>query len=171
MEGLNIAAFLAGFLAVFVFGITSLMSFGLLIVRHTRTARIVFAGGLLSAAVIAASGILSFFAPEFYHQADTPLIVVTSASLLLAGAGQFVAAFRGARTYAAAFGCTTLSLVLVVSPLLGVDWGRRLLGGLGLKLAELGVPLLVAASLLPAVVSVGIAVWSIQNHGSRVAPR
>jgi len=162
---------LAGYLAVFVFGITSLVAFGLLIVQRTRAARILFAAGLLGAATIAALGILSFFAPEFYHQDDTPLIVVTSASLFLAGAGQFIAAFRGVRTYAAALGCAVASLVLMASPLLGADWGRRLLGGLGPRLAELGIPLSVATSLLPAVVSVGIAVWSIQNRGSRVASR
>jgi hypothetical protein len=158
MEGMNMAGLLAGYLAVLVFGIISLVAFGFLLARRTRGARIVFAAGLLCATIIAGLALLSFLEPEFRHDASVALIFVATASLFLAGCGQFIAALRSARTYAAAFACAAVSLVLLASPLLCGDWGSGILNTFGLESADLGVPFLVAASLIPAVTSVVIAV-------------
>lgn len=158
MEGINVAGILAGYLAVLEFAITAVVAFGLLIARRTKGARTVFAAGLWCATIIAGLAVLSFLAPEFGHDASLALIALTMASLLLAGAGQFVAALQGARTYAASFGCAALSLMLLASPLLAGDWGAQILGRIGLiDLPQLGIPLLVVASLLAAMASVGIA--------------
>ena len=159
-------AILAGYAAVIAFGITSLVALGFLLAGRGRVARIVFASGLLGAATVMALGLLTFLSPRYYHQADLALIVVPTVSLYLAGGGQFVAALRGAGIYAAAFACTVLSLGLLASPLLGADWGTQVIGDLGRKLAELGIPVLVAASLVPAAASMAIAVfWPLPPAG------
>jgi hypothetical protein len=158
VEGVNMPAFMAGYLAVMVLVATSLVALGLLIFRHGRAARLVFASGLLGAAVISAGAVLSFFMPELRHGVSALMILASAASLLLAGTGQFIAAFRGVATFAVAFVCAAVAMLLVASPLLLGDWDVRLLGDLGFKLAELGLPTLALASLVPAVLSVVIAI-------------
>jgi hypothetical protein len=159
MEGMNMAGLLAGYLAVLAFGITSLVAFGFLMARRTQGARIVFAAGLLCAAIIAGLAVLSFLEPEFRQDASVALIVATAASLFLAGSGQFIAALRGSRSYAAAFACAAVSMGLLASPLLVGDVGLLISSRFGLPMvADLGIPLLVVASLIPAVASVAIAV-------------
>jgi hypothetical protein len=160
MEGVNVTAVLAGYLAVFGFGITSLVAFGFWIARRTRGARIVFAAGLLFAAIIAGLAVLSFLAPEFRQDASVALIFVTTACLFLAGGGQFIAALRGSRTYAAAFACAAVSMALLATPLLRGDLGLVISNRFGLaKVPDLGVPFFVVASLVPALASVGIGIF------------
>jgi hypothetical protein len=158
MEGVNTVAILAAYLALLAFGATSLVAFGLLVARHTKAARILFAAGLLGGAVIVALAMFSFFAPEFHQHASAALIFVVTLTLFLSGAGQFVAALQSARIYAAALACTAAAIALVASPLLIGDWSVTILGDYGLTFIESGLPLLVLASLLPAVASALIAV-------------
>ncbi len=161
-------AILAGYLAVFAFGITSLVALGFLLAGRGRVARLVFASGLLAGAVVMALGLLTFLSPRYYHQDDLALIVFATLSLYLAGGGQFVAALRGPGIFAAAFACTALSLVLMASPLLGTDWGTQVFGDLGRKLAELGIPVLFAASVVPAAASMVIGVFCPSRPTARV---
>jgi hypothetical protein len=117
MEGINMLAVLLGFLGVLVFGITSLVALGLLIACKTREARMTFAGGLLFTAIIAALAVLSFLEHGGgYDPGDTGgklMIVLAALTLLLAGAGQFIAALRSPWTFAAALGCVAISMVLL----------------------------------------------------------
>jgi hypothetical protein len=159
VEGLNVGGFLLGYLAVFVFAGTSLVALGLLIVGLTKSARIVFAAGLLTADGIAAVATLSFLAREFNPGgSDSAVIALSALSLLLAGTGQFIAALRKPRAYPAALACAAVSLILVAAPLLSGDV-RNLVPGLYLlSLAWLGLPpavpglLMAVASLLIAIV-------------------
>ncbi len=170
MEGLNIGAFLAGYFAVLAFGITSLVAAGLWIARRPRAARIEFAAGFLAATLILALAVLSFLAPEFRQQADTALLVVAVVSLSAAGIGQFLAALHGPRAFAGAFACAAASVALLAWPLVAGDWAGKFLGGFGRRLAELGVPALAAASLLPAAASVGIAVLCLWRQPRKWEP-
>lgn len=113
MEGVNVGAFLLGYLGIAVFGLTSLTALGLLIARLAKAARITFAAGLLVTAGIAALASLSFLQKGhgFYVEGSEPVIVLTALSLVLAGTGQFVAALQRPQTYAAAFGCAAGSMV------------------------------------------------------------
>src|SRR5256885_1946738 len=94
--------FLLGFLGILVFGFTSILALGLLIARKTTVARLVFATGLLLAAVIMAVAALSFLQREYHGAEDWPQIVLAVLSLLLAATGQFIAAVRSPRAYGAA---------------------------------------------------------------------
>ena len=107
MEGVNLGGFMLLYLAVIVFGVVSLVALGLLIGRLIKASRIVFASGFLCATLIATLATLSFLDRQFNHDnRDTLFIVRVCAILLLAGAGQLVAALRSPRaSYAAAFGC------------------------------------------------------------------
>ncbi len=121
-------------------------------------------GGLLSglvgvaflgAVLIAALGVLTFLGREYRQGESAATFVVIAASLCLAGAGQFVGALRNGQTFAAAFGCSAVSLLLVSAPLFGSDWGVELVReGLTERL-----PFAVLVSLLPALASVGIAIF------------
>ena len=121
-------AILLGYLAVLAFGIASLVALGLRIARLTRGARITFAAGLLVATAIAALATLSFLerGQGFYEEGSEPRIVLLALTLLVAGAGQFVAALQSPRTYAAALACAAGSLVLLAAPLLGGDAGAQI---------------------------------------------
>src|SRR6266545_3533490 len=151
------------YLGVLVLGITSLVAVGLLIFRLTKGARITFAAGLLSTAVIAALATLSFLQKGmgFYVEGSEPIIVLTTLSLLLAGAGQFVAALQSSRLYAAAFGCAAGSLAFLSAPFLGGEFvGMHVIPQIfGVSSPSLpGVSLGLALSLLLAVLSLMIAV-------------
>ena len=76
---------------------------------------IVFAGGLLGTAIIVSLAALSYL-PD--RDETNPLIVLTALSLFLAGAGQFVAAFRGPQTYAATLACAAGSVFFLAATLL-----------------------------------------------------
>jgi hypothetical protein len=147
VEGVNLGGIFLGYLAALVFGGTSLMAVGLLIARLTKAALVVFASGLLCATVIAALAALSFLRREFNQEGSGAMIVLAALTLLLAGAGQFVAALRSPRCYAAAFGCAAGSIVYgAVAGLGGGDalpW--KLPAGPGVSL------LLAAASMMIAV--------------------
>jgi hypothetical protein len=160
VEGVNVLGILLGYLAVLALGGPSLAALGLLIARKTKMARIFFAAGLLAAGAIAAAATLTFLAREYNPDGrETPWIVLSALSLLLAGAGQFVAALRGPWAYAAAQGCAAGSLALLASPSLSGDWGGPVLSGIGRWVAELGLPFGVVSSLVAAVAGVGIAVF------------
>jgi hypothetical protein len=105
-------------LAVLVIGGAALLALVLLIARRTRPAMITFATGLLCAAVMVALpllGFLPFLDKESIKDNSKIVIVVIAVSLLLAGVGQFVAAFRSPRTYAAAFVWAVGSPVLLAA--------------------------------------------------------
>jgi hypothetical protein len=157
VEGFNIGGFLLGYLALLVFAIASLAAFGLLIVRLTRAARILFAAGLLCATGIAAVATLTFLGGEFPEHGYGTVIVLTALTLLSAGAGQFVAALRRPRAYAAALACAAGSLVLLAAPLLSGDAGGRI-PGLRQRWGAIGLVPPAAAGLLLSVAGLTIAV-------------
>ncbi len=141
--------------ALIVLGGAALVAFGFLLAQRTRVARIVLASGFLGAVLIAALGVLTFLGREYRQGESAATFVVIAASLCLAGAGQFVGALRNGQTFAAAFGCSAVSLLLVSAPLFGSDWGVELVReGLTERL-----PFAVLVSLLPALASVGIAIF------------
>jgi hypothetical protein len=149
VEGVNTLAILAGFLALLVSGLTSVVALGLLVARHTRAARVLFAAGLLAAVLIMAVAMFSFFAPEYRGHAGAAMILIVALSLLLAGAGQFAAALRGGWTYAAALACAVAAVALVASPVVVGDRSVALLGDFGLRFMDWGLPVLVVAGLFP----------------------
>src|SRR5262245_36065108 len=108
---------LLAYLGLLALAFTSLVALGLRIARKTTPARIVFAAGLLLAAVIVAVATLSFLRREFHGDDYWTLIVLTTLVLLLAGAGQFVAALRSPRTYGAALACAAGALVFLAAPI------------------------------------------------------
>ena len=128
MEGVNFARILLGYLAILLLAITSLVALGLLIARLTSAARILFAAGLLSATLVAAFATLTFLEGGRPEPQESLLLVLTALTLLLAGAGQFVASLRDPRTYAAALACAAGSLLLLASPMLGGDAGAAIPG-------------------------------------------
>lgn len=122
MEGLNVGGFLLGYIAVLVFGIVSLVALGLLIGRLTRASRILFASGLFLASLIAVVAILSFLSPS-YHPGETwPLLVLAVLALSAAGSGQFIAALRSTRVFAASICCAAISFLLLTVPMFGGEW-------------------------------------------------
>jgi hypothetical protein len=117
VEGMNIGGILLGYLAVLVFGVTSLVALGLLIAR-LKAALIVFAAGLLCADLIATLAALTCLG--FSHDgSETAEIVLAALSLVLSGTGQFIAALRRGWVYAVALGCAAGSMVFVTAPLTG----------------------------------------------------
>jgi hypothetical protein len=153
VEGVNMGGMLLGCVALLAFGVVSLVAAGLLIGRLSRAALIVFASGLLCATAIAALATLSFLQGEYHPEGSETLIVLTALTLLLAGAGQFVAALRSARTYAAAFGFAAGAIVYGLAAGLGgadaLAW--KLPGGtwVSLLLAAAGVMIAVLLPLPP----------------------
>jgi hypothetical protein len=138
VEGVNLGGILLGYLGIFVLGFTSLLALGLLIARKTTAARILFAAGLLLAAIIGAVVALSFLQRQFHGDEHWPLIVFTALILLLSGTWQFVAALRSPRTYGAALACVAGAMVFLAAPLLGGDFSAiiiQLLGALYLLVA------------------------------------
>ncbi len=111
---------LLGYVAVFVLGGAILVALGLLLVRWITASRFVFAGGFLLATLIMAVAVLSFLDGN----ADSATIIaVATAILLLAGIGQFIAAFRScAWRYVAALTCALTSVAFgAFSTLIGGD--------------------------------------------------
>jgi hypothetical protein len=109
---MNMGGLLLGYLAVFVLGGAILVALGLLLAGQGKIARFVSAGGFLLATLIMAVAALSFLEPEFRHDESAAFILVVAAILFLAGAGQFIAAFRGPGRYAAALACALGSLAI-----------------------------------------------------------
>jgi hypothetical protein len=150
VEGVNVGGFLLGYLSLFVLALAVLMALGFLVAGLTQAARILYANGLLVAALIGAFATLSFLSREFHPEGNVAAIGLTALSLSLVGGGPFIAALRGTRAYAAVVACAVGSLLLLASPVLGGDAvGRipgvtRLLGAIGF------VPLAAAALLLAA---------------------
>ena len=158
MEGINVAAILAGYLALGAFICSSLAAAGVLLAGRGRAARILFAGGLFGAALLVAGAMLTFLSPQYRSHATTSLVVVIALSLFLSGVGQFLASLRSAWGYAVAFAFAATAMLLVASPLLGGDWAAPFLGEFAQQMNERGLPLVLLASLLPAVLSMGIGV-------------
>jgi hypothetical protein len=148
VEGVNMLALLLGNLALVIFGMALFVAFGLLVARMTKAARLFFAVAVLCASVIAAVAILTFLQPEFHETELGTRIVLPALTFLLAGAGQFVAALRNSRTYAAAVACAVGALLLLTAPWLGDV--LRIPGGYYLLTAVGFVPLVVASLLLAA---------------------
>jgi hypothetical protein len=163
VEGLNIGGFLLGFLGIGVLGLTSLVALGLLIGRKTTAARIVFAAGLLSAAVIVAVAVLSFLDSQFHGNEVWSQIVLTALTLLLSGTGQFVAALRKPQTYGAALACAVGAVVLLPTLLQG-DFVARVISARDLNPAA--VRLIQALSVLLALASLMIALFPRQRRGA-----
>ncbi len=118
MEGVNLGGILLGFVSVLVLGGAAVLALGLLLARLYQAARLLFASGLLVAALIAAVAALSFLERECDREGEI-LIGVTALSLLLAGVGQFVAALRSPRLYPVALGFAASSLGYTVLAVLG----------------------------------------------------
>jgi hypothetical protein len=163
VEGLNVGGYLLGFLGIGVLGLTSLVALGLLIARKTTAARIVFAAGLLSAAVIVAVAVLSFLSREFHGDEVWPQLVLTALILLLSATGQFVAAVRRPRTYGAALACA-VGAMLFLATLLQGDFVASVIRGRDLNPAA--VRFIQALSLLLALASLMIALFPRQRRGA-----
>jgi hypothetical protein len=110
-------------------------------------------------ALIAAIAALSFLqrGQGFHQEGSEPTLIVMALSLVLAGAGQFIAALRSQGSYGVAFGFAAGSMVFLASPLLGMDalgmhGAGQILGVRSLSLP--GVSLGLAVGLLLAVLSV-----------------
>jgi hypothetical protein len=155
VEGVNIGGILLGYLGVLVVGIASLAALVLPIAHLTRAARIVLAAGIFVGTVIAALATLTFLWPEYHPEGNQATIMLIAMNFLLSGIGQFVAALRSGRIYAAAFACAAACFLVMIAPVLD---GSYLFGGLGLDLARLWVPLEMA-SLLLAAASLAFAVF------------
>ena len=156
MEGVNLGGFMWAMVGFLFFGVTSLVALGLLIARQARPAMIVFATGWLCGAGILALATLTFLERQFHPDGHEALIVLTALSVLLGGAGQFVAALRGGRAYGVAVGCAAAAfVVLTVGLLVGTD--VLYLGEFGRPLRDNHVPL-AAASLALAAASLAVAI-------------
>jgi hypothetical protein len=158
VEGMNLLAILLIYPAGFAIVIGPVAAIGLLIARRTRAALGAFAGGLWATAIIQALATLTYLDPQFnFGLSEKTMLVLTALSLVLAGAGQFVAALRSLLTYAAAFGCAAGSMMfLSVAWLGGSDVLEQLLGQFNRVLAEISLTL-AAASLVLALASTAIA--------------
>jgi hypothetical protein len=130
VEGLNIGGILLLYLSLIVFGIGTLAAIGLWIARFNRGALLTFASGQLLSALVAVFAALTFLDPQFARGDNIlGMILLSSAILLLAGGGQFIAALRCPRTYGAALACGALSILLLSLSSQG-DW----IGMAGIKL-------------------------------------
>ena len=113
MEGINMTGFLLGYLAVLVCAIMSLIALVLLIARLAKASRIMFASGLLAGTIIAALADLTFLEVDRQERQISIEIVLIAATLISAGAGQFIAALRRPLAYVLALGCAAGSLGLL----------------------------------------------------------
>lgn len=129
MEGMNIGAMLLGSLGVLVLGVAILVALGLSIAGKYRAALLTFAGGLLATAITAALATLSFLQKGggYYVEGSEPLIAFLTVAMLMAGAGQFVAAVRRSG-YGIAILCAVGSTLFLAAPVGGAD-ALRWLGG------------------------------------------
>jgi len=120
------AACFLGLLGVPAFGIVSLVAFGLWIAGKTSAARITFASGVMGAALVAALATLSFLerGMGYHREGSDPTIVLAALTLVVAGAGQFLAALRRPHVFGAAFGFAAVSMVLLAIPMAGADLFR-----------------------------------------------
>jgi hypothetical protein len=91
-------------------GVPALAALAFLLARRPRRALTWFSTALLCEAILGAALYFILIAVE----PDLPPIVLTGLSLLLAGAGQFVAALRTPRTYAVALPFAVAAVVVVV---------------------------------------------------------
>ena len=152
VEGMNMAGILLGYLAVLVFLVVSLVALGLLIARLPKASMILFAVGLFCAAVIASIATLSFLEREVRHDASQTMLTLVALIFLVAGAGQFIAAIRNARTYAASLAFAAASIgYTVFAVVVGGDVFARVAGegalhwflhagpGIGLLLATISM--------------------------------
>jgi hypothetical protein len=115
VEGVNIGGILLGYLGILVLGCAALVALMLLVARKSMAARFLFAAGMLLATVIVAIAALSFLQREYSPEGNGPLIVLAALTLLLAGTGQFVAAFRSPSTYGAALAFAAGSILYVAA--------------------------------------------------------
>ncbi len=164
MEGVNLGGILLGYLAVLVFGAGLLVALALWIARQARAARFALAAGFLLAGVISALVALSFLQGEYRHGIDLTYLILDAGSLLVAGIGPFVAAFRGPRTYAATLALALGAVAVLTLPFLDSDSGQALVGGVNLHLGDHLVAL-AAVSLSLALAGLVIAV--LPPYGAR----
>ena len=167
MEGVNLGGFMWAMVGFLLFGVTSLVAVGLQIARQARPAMIVFAAGWLCAAGILALATLTFLDRQFHPDGHEALIVLTALSVLLGGAGQFVAALRGGHVYGRAVGCAAVALVVLTAALMA---GTEVLyfGGFSQFLADSHM-VLVAGSLVLSTASVAVAIFL--PSPPRIAPQ
>src|SRR5262249_37675138 len=130
----------------------------------TAAARIVFAAGWLLAAIIVSVAALSFLQREYHGAEDWPLIVLTVASLLLAAAGQFLAAVRNPRAYGAAVAYAVGALVFLWAPGLGGDFPAAVISPR--DLSPVAIRLIQALSLLLAAASLMVALFPPRRKGA-----
>jgi hypothetical protein len=123
VEGLNLGGILLLYLSLFLFGIGTLVAVGLWITGFNRGALLTFASGQLASALVAAFAALTFLDPQFFHGDDSSgMILLTTAILLLAGTGQFIAAIRCPRNYGAALACGAVSILFLAGSSFQGDW-------------------------------------------------
>ena len=150
MEGFPGWALLAIFAAYALAGASLLIVVvvgGLWLAGRPKQALKLFAASLLGVAIAAALMALATRAESVMDRGRS-LSLLFALSLLLAGAGQFVAALRNPRSYAAALGCAAGSMAFAVGPLMS---GGHLL--LRWAIAATSSLLLAVASLMIAVLS------------------
>src|SRR5262249_47865618 len=123
--GWFLPAVIAIFGLMWLSGVPALAALAFLLARRPCQALTLFATALLCEATLGAALYFVLTAVE----PDVPPIVLTGLSLLLAGAGQFVAALRTPRTYAVTlpFAVAAGVVVVVGIPSVGLshvpDWG------------------------------------------------
>ena len=110
LPGWFLPADIAIFGLMWLAGVPALEALALLLARRPRQALTWFSTTLLCEALLGAALYLVLIAVE----PDLPPIVLTGLSLLVAGAGQFVAALRTPRTYAVALPFAVAAVVVVV---------------------------------------------------------
>lgn len=148
MEGVNMGGIWLGFLAVIMLGAAFLVALTLLVVGLRKAAKFVFAGGFLAATFIMSIAVLSFLEDVYRHDGSAAMIVGATGILLLAGAGQFIAAFRSPMVYAISLACALTGLAFgALATVTGTDTLLHL--PLGLVLALTAIP--AAASFVIAV--------------------
>jgi hypothetical protein len=152
------------YLALAVFGITSIVALGLSIAGRTRAALILFASGLLFLSFVTGFVPLMAFMDAINDPnsqlklADEALFGMVALGLFLAGTGQFIAAIRKPRSYLAVFRCMIGSLLFLgCAAFAEADFFARLLGDFNRFIPEKKLPLAMA-SLLLAVAGLIIAV-------------
>jgi hypothetical protein len=155
VEGINMAAIMLGYLGVLLFALASVVALGLLIARKTTAARILFASGLLTAVTLLVVATVWYVWPDFTQGRIESVTMLFGSCLLLAGAGQFMAALRGPKVYAAALACAVFSVLAWL--LLG---GGDYLAPLRVGSSHLGGFALTSAAILSATASLLIPVFS-----------
>jgi hypothetical protein len=121
---------------------------GLLFTGRPEQARKSFSAAILGLAVAAAFMTPAVQPGDVMRRWWGPILLLVL-SLLLAGTGQFLAAFRGPRTYAASLGCAAGSMAFAAAPLafVGMDSSIRVgLAAASCLLLAVASPMIAALS-------------------------